>query len=65
MYTHILNLLIKVCKMFRNFLCDVIHHKQFGLGLTYINKVCRYIVFTFDDIIALFTDDYTIYCVGY
>ena len=39
MYTHLLILLIKVCQLFRNYMCDAPHNKPFGLGSIDVNEV--------------------------
>ena len=41
----------KVCKIFRNFMCNATHHKIFGLWLADVNEIFRSIVYIFNDII--------------
>ena len=60
--THTLILLIKGCKIFRNYMCNANHHNPFGSGLTDVNEVCKHIFYILDDIHIYFTKFYTIYC---
>ena len=38
MYTYVLILRIKVCQLFRNYICGVTHNNPFGLWLTTVNE---------------------------
>ena len=48
MYTNALILLIKVCQLIRNFVCDVTNHNKFGSVLTAVNEARKYIYLIFD-----------------
>ena len=41
MYAHVLIFCIKVYKLFRKIICDVMHHKYYGLVLTSVIEVCN------------------------
>ena len=60
--THTLILLIKVCQLFINYMCNATHHNPFGLRLNSVNEVCKHIFHIIDDLIFPFTKVYTIYC---
>ena len=49
-----INFMNKGMFIFRKFICDVTHHKPFGLGLTDFNEVCRNIVYIIKNIITFF-----------
>ena len=55
-YTHTLTLWIKGSQFFRNCMCDAIHNKSFGSGLTAMKEVHRRICFILDDIFLYSTD---------
>ena len=54
LYTHVLVLWIKGCKLFKNFICGVTKNKSFGWVIIAVNEICRLIIYILDKIFVLF-----------